>query len=265
MFERYTEAARRSIFFARYEASQLGGRQIETEHLLLGLLRENKATVHRFLTSVAVPEIRAKIEAHSTRDPKLATSVDLPLSEESRRVLAYAAEEAERLAQRHIGGEHLLLGLLREESGYAALLLGEHGIHLAALRLEMAKSVLAQNAPDAGEDTLLIHGAVWQASYVRDMAEQLKKSYWQEQRWGPIDIVVHRQDGLVSFDLTLGGDDSQFELRKRHWADDKCVICHWEFSESGEGEHTMGYSNGREWLCSECYKRFLALPGESER
>jgi ATP-dependent Clp protease ATP-binding subunit ClpC len=153
-----------------------------SKHLLLGLLRENKAWVNRFLPSIAIPEIRAKIEAHSTRDPKLATSVDLPLSEECKRVLVYAAKEAERLTQRQISGEHLLVGLLREENGYAALLLGEYGIHLTALRLEMAKSVLAQNPPDAGQDSLLIHGAVWQASYVRAMAEQLKKFYWQEQR-----------------------------------------------------------------------------------
>ena len=49
MFERYTEGARRTIFFARYEASQIGSAYIETEHLLLGLLREDKALFHRLL------------------------------------------------------------------------------------------------------------------------------------------------------------------------------------------------------------------------
>jgi ATP-dependent Clp protease ATP-binding subunit ClpC len=48
MFERYTEKAKRTIFFARYEASQFGSPYIETEHLLLGLLREDKALTHRF-------------------------------------------------------------------------------------------------------------------------------------------------------------------------------------------------------------------------
>ncbi len=117
MFERYTEKARRVIFFARYEASQFGSPYIETEHLLLGLLREDKALTNRFLRSHAsVESIRKQIEGHTTIREKVSTSVDLPLSNECKRVLAYAAEEAERLSHRHIGTEHLLLGLLREES-----------------------------------------------------------------------------------------------------------------------------------------------------
>jgi ATP-dependent Clp protease ATP-binding subunit ClpC len=116
MFERYTEKARRVIFFARYEASQFGSPYIETEHLLLGLLREDKALTNRFLRSHAsVESIRKQIEAHTTIREKVSTSVDLPLSNECKRVLAYAAEEAERLGHKHIGTEHLLLGLLRED------------------------------------------------------------------------------------------------------------------------------------------------------
>ena len=112
MFERYTEKARRVIFFARYEASQFGSPYIETEHLLLGLLREDKALTNRFLRSHAsVESIRKQIEGHTTIREKVSTSVDLPLSNECKRVLAYAAEEAERLSHKHIGTEHLLLGL----------------------------------------------------------------------------------------------------------------------------------------------------------
>jgi len=65
MFERYTEKARRVIFFARYESSQFGSPYIETEHLLLGLLREDKALTSRFLRSHAsVESIRGQIEGH---------------------------------------------------------------------------------------------------------------------------------------------------------------------------------------------------------
>ena len=113
MFERYTEKARRVIFFARYEASQFGSPYIETEHLLLGLLREDKALANRFLRShAAVESISKQIEGHTTIREKVSTSVDLPLSHECKRVLAYGAEEAERLNHKHIGTEHLLLGLL---------------------------------------------------------------------------------------------------------------------------------------------------------
>src|SRR5205085_6793257 len=91
------------IFFARYEASQFGSPYIETEHLLLGLLREDKALANRFLRShAAVDSIRKQIEGHATIREKVSTSVDLPLSHECKRVLAYGAEEAERLNHKHI-------------------------------------------------------------------------------------------------------------------------------------------------------------------
>ena len=126
MFERYTENARRTVFFARYEASQFGSPYVETEHLLLGLLRENKALANRFLRSAAqIDSIRKQIEAYTTIREKVSASVDLPLSHECKRVLAYGAEEAERMRRKHIGTEHLLLGLLREEKSFAAQLLRE--------------------------------------------------------------------------------------------------------------------------------------------
>jgi ATP-dependent Clp protease ATP-binding subunit ClpC len=140
MFERYTEKARRVIFFARYEASQFGSPYIETEHLLLGSLREDKALTNRFLRSHTVVEsIRKQIEANTVIREKTSTSVDLPLSDECKRVLAYAAEEAERLGHKHIGTEHLLLGLMREENCFAANLLAERGIELAKVREELAR------------------------------------------------------------------------------------------------------------------------------
>jgi ATP-dependent Clp protease ATP-binding subunit ClpC len=139
MFERYTEKARRVIFFARYEASQCGAPLIETEHLLLGLLREDKALTNRFLRShMSVESIRREIEAHTTIREKVSTSVDLPLSNDGKRVLAYAAEEAERMGHKHIGTEHLLLGLLREEGCFAAELLNERNVKLEKVREELA-------------------------------------------------------------------------------------------------------------------------------
>jgi Clp amino terminal domain, pathogenicity island component len=135
MFERYTEQARRTIFFGRYEASQFGCPYIETEHLLLGLLREDKALANRFLRShAAVESIRKQIEDRRAPGEKVSTSVDLPLSHECKRVLAYGAEEAQRLNHKHIGTEHLLLGLLREEKCFAAQLLRERGLTLHSVR-----------------------------------------------------------------------------------------------------------------------------------
>jgi Protein of unknown function (DUF1572)/Clp amino terminal domain, pathogenicity island component len=157
MFERYTEKARRVIFFARYEASNFGSPYIETEHLLLGLLREDKALTNRFLRSHgSVESIRKQIDEHTTIREKVLTSVDLPLSNECKRVLAYAAEEAERLAHRHIGTEHLLLGLLREEKCFAAEILQElqRMAHENAQRGE--RGMPAESSPD------LTHSAIEQ-------------------------------------------------------------------------------------------------------
>ncbi|HKE27870.1 MAG TPA: Clp protease N-terminal domain-containing protein [Bryobacteraceae bacterium] len=141
MFERYTENARRTIFFARYEASQFGSPYIETEHLLLGLLRQDKALLDRLLRSHAAMEsIRKQIEGHRAPGAKVSTSVDLPLSHEAKRVLAYAAEEAQRLDHEHIGTEHLLLALLREKACFAAQLLGERDLTLASVREQVQQS-----------------------------------------------------------------------------------------------------------------------------
>jgi len=75
MFERYTEKARRVIFFARYEASQFGSPYIETEHLLLGLLREDKALAHRLMRShLSFESMRKQIEEHTVIREKVSTS-----------------------------------------------------------------------------------------------------------------------------------------------------------------------------------------------
>jgi ATP-dependent Clp protease ATP-binding subunit ClpC len=116
MFEHYTEKARRTIFFGRYEASEFGSAYIETEHLLLGLLREDKALANRFLRSRAdVDSIRKQIERHTVPGEKVPTSVDLPLSLGCKRVLTYGAEEAERLNHKHIGTEPAAGAVARRE------------------------------------------------------------------------------------------------------------------------------------------------------
>src|SRR6202163_4042587 len=166
MFERYTEKARRVIFFARYEASQFGSPYIETEHLLLGLLREDKPLANRFLRShAAVESIRKQIEGHTTIREKVSTSADLPLSHECKRVLAYGAEEAERLSHKHIGTEHLLLGLLREEKCFAAEILHERGLRLSTIREELARSQSEKVASARPKESSLL------AEFSRDLTQ----------------------------------------------------------------------------------------------
>ncbi|HZH31453.1 MAG TPA: ATP-dependent Clp protease ATP-binding subunit [Pyrinomonadaceae bacterium] len=167
MFERYTEKARRVIFFARYEASQFGAPAIEPEHLLLGLMREDKTLTARFLAraQASLEAIRKDIEGRAPLREKISTSVELPLAPETKRVLAYAHEESDRLQHRHIGTEHLLLGLLREDRSMAAEILSERGLRLAAVREEVARATGADPRASQKKDTPHL------AEFSRDLTE----------------------------------------------------------------------------------------------
>ena len=142
MFERYTARALRVFFFARYEASEVGSTTIETEHLLLGLIREEKGLTNRFLGMPSSFEsIRKEIEGRITVRERISTPNDFPLSNECKRIQAYATEEAALLKHRHIGTEHLLLGILREEKCVAAEILHNRSFRLNLIREELARSL----------------------------------------------------------------------------------------------------------------------------
>jgi ATP-dependent Clp protease ATP-binding subunit ClpC len=166
MFERYTEKARRVIFFARYEASQYGSPSIETEHLLLGLMREDKGLTNRFLRShSSIDSIKKEIEGRTIIREKVSTSIDLPLSTECKRILAYSADEAERLRHRHIGTEHLLLGILREDKCLAAEILHERGLKLTMIREELGKTQADKPSSARSKETPLL------AEFSRDLTQ----------------------------------------------------------------------------------------------
>lgn len=152
MFERYTERARRIVFFARYEASQFGSPYIEPEHFLLALLRERASVDYLVPVSLTLDGLRRELEATLPVLEKTSTSVDLPLGQESKRILAYGAEEAERLQAKHIGPQHLLLGMMREET-LASAMLRKHGLNLEQLREKLAGGAPV-SANQADEDLL---------------------------------------------------------------------------------------------------------------
>ncbi|MBZ5535620.1 MAG: hypothetical protein LAO31_06660 [Acidobacteriia bacterium] len=193
MFERYTEKARRVIFFARYETSQLGAQSIETEHLLLGLLREDTALVRRFLPfPESIEAVHLDVQERAAKyDLKVSTSVDLPLTQESKRVLMYAAEDAEALSHKEIDTAHLLLGLLREKDCLAAEVLQAHGLEYSAVltQLEQRRSSLKADGRDSSrplqgfvpdkETAVRIAEAVWIGLYGQKGIE-LRKPYKAE-------------------------------------------------------------------------------------
>ncbi|MBA2504014.1 MAG: DUF1343 domain-containing protein [Pyrinomonadaceae bacterium] len=150
MFERYTDKARRVIFFARYEASQFGAPAIEPEHLLLGLLREDKNVLRDLIPYSALTEIGAEVKTRSTFKEKISASVELPLSAATKRVLAYAHQESDCLHHRHIGTEHLLLGLLRDEQSIAWTILNERGVNLEAARQTTHSDIKIPSEEESG-------------------------------------------------------------------------------------------------------------------
>lgn len=140
MFERYTEKARKVIFFARYEASEFGSPYIEAEFLLVGMLREDPYLVTRWLGEGDwQTTLREEVAKHVYRGPKTKTSDNLPLSNEAKRILAYAAEEADRLNHPQIGTGHLFLGLLHEQDSNAARILTSRGVNIETVRETLAK------------------------------------------------------------------------------------------------------------------------------
>jgi len=166
VLERFTEKARRVIFFARYEASQYGSPCIETEHLLLGLVREDKGLANRYLRAQgSIESIRKEIESRITIRERISTSVEVPLSAESKRILAFAAEEADRLGHKHVGTEHLLLGILREEKCFGAEILQERGLRLTTLREELARSSGEKVPVNRPKETSLL------AEFSRDLTQ----------------------------------------------------------------------------------------------
>ena len=152
MFERFTEQARRTLFFARYEASRLGVPSIETEHLLLGLIREGKGLTSRIFAQshLSLESIRREIEGLTVFREKVPTSVEIPFSAETKNVMQFAAEEANRLRHAHVEPEHLLLGILHEERSVAGRLLIDKGMRLGAVReqiVQLKNSMEVENEP----------------------------------------------------------------------------------------------------------------------
>ena len=139
MFEKFNEKARRALFFARYEASKLGSRVIESEHVLLGILREGEETVAELFRRFHVKpdDVRREIEGERVFVERISSTAELPLSEEAKKILAYAAHEAESMLHPTVGSEHLLVGVLRVEGCVAMRVLVQHGFDVYSLREEV--------------------------------------------------------------------------------------------------------------------------------
>jgi ATP-dependent Clp protease ATP-binding subunit ClpC len=138
MWQRFTERARKVVFFAQEEAQKFGEGYVSTEHLLLGLVRESDSVAARVLEklSVSLSRIRQEVEKQLPRGDAR-PSQDMTLTPRAKRVIDLAYDEARNLNNNYIGTEHLLLGLIREGDGLAGRVLAKLGVELDRARREV--------------------------------------------------------------------------------------------------------------------------------
>ncbi len=136
IFERYTKNAMRTMILAKHEADAFGSLEVGAEHILLALLSDS-ALISGSMNGVSESDIRAAINAHIPRRELNPLPHDLPLSAEARTALVLAREEADKLSQRYVQNEHVLLALVQSESSYTCQLLRQKGLSAEKLRLQI--------------------------------------------------------------------------------------------------------------------------------
>ncbi len=171
MWQRFTERSRRVILLAQEEAGKMNSGHVGTEHLLLGLARENEGIAAQVLVKmgVSLAKVRAEIEGEvqSAHDP---TAGEPKLTPKAKRVLELAADEARRMKHNYIGTEHLLLALLREKDGLAATVLRRLGLNLEKARAQVMEYLVPDRpelaaANPFGEERGQLAGSMSWTSY----------------------------------------------------------------------------------------------------
>src|SRR5690348_5929093 len=139
MFERFTDRARKVMALANQEAQRFNHEYIGTEHILLGLIKEGQGVGGNVLKNLHIDlgKVRQAVETLVCSGPDMVTMGKLPQTPRAKKVIEYSIEEARNLNHNHVGTEHLLLGLLREQEGVAAQVLMNLGLKLEDVREEV--------------------------------------------------------------------------------------------------------------------------------
>jgi len=165
MFESCDEAARRALFFARFESLRLGAPSLEAEHLLLALIREPRGHVKDLLLRLPLTSIREEVESRRSGE-EIDSFGEVPFGASAKRVLSCAFDEADRLGYRHVSPEHLLLGILRNRDSLAATVLAGHGMRLEDAREQVRESYVSASTHQSPLDA--------QLDYVMQSARQVE-------------------------------------------------------------------------------------------
>lgn len=153
MYERFTDRARKVMQLATQEAQRYNHEYIGTEHILLGLLKETgglAANVLRIL-QVSVTSLQTDMQALLQSGSTVVKMAKLPQTARAKKVLEHAMAESRLFNAGHVGTEHILLGLVQEEEGIAAMVLNNHGVTLEKCRQEVARLSGLNFGKPAGE------------------------------------------------------------------------------------------------------------------
>lgn len=191
MWQRFTERARKVVFYAQEEAQKFGEGYVSTEHLLLGLVRESDSVAARVLEKLGVSlnRIRAEVEKQLPRGDAR-PSQDMTLTPRAKRVIDLAYDEARNLNNNYIGTEHLLLGLIREGDGLAGRVLAKLGVELEKARREVMSLQDNETQTKSGGRAATAPGA---APVKTQTLDEFGRDYTELAREGKLDPVVGRQ------------------------------------------------------------------------
>ena len=141
MFERFTDRARKVMSLAKQEAHHHNHKNVCTEHILLGLLKEGKGFGPHVLCDLGVDmkQLRAEVKSRMHGEPAEGEPDTLPLTDRAKKVSEYAVEEARGLQHSFVGTEHILLGLLRATDGVTVQVLDGFGVKADAVRADILK------------------------------------------------------------------------------------------------------------------------------
>ncbi len=147
--DRYTDGAKKTVYYAKKEALRCGHPSLRTEHILLGLLKDSDNTGCAVLRECGMDlrAVRAKLSLRMTAGGTSPPTDEIPFSVSARRVLRYSANEAKSMNHRYVGTEHLLLGLIRERSGLASDVLHEMGVNLLMVKRRILETTTMEHVP----------------------------------------------------------------------------------------------------------------------
>jgi ATP-dependent Clp protease ATP-binding subunit ClpC len=190
LFERFTERARQVVVLAQDEARALKHNYIGTEHILLGLLREEEGLAARVLESldITVEEVRAQVARIVGQGDEVTTG-QIPFTPRAKKVLELALREALSLGHNYIGTEHILLGLVRENEGVAARILLDFDADAEKIRNEIIRMLSGPGRRQGGAGA----GAQGEKAKSSKLLDQFGRNFTKQAAEGKLDPVVGRQ------------------------------------------------------------------------